>query len=195
MLSSERYQRHTGDTSQDDDDVDDAIALAVEMLEEVLGRPLAEDERTERLFPDVRGRMWPRATPIATAAGYVIDGLAIRSSGPFVNLGPPFSTVDYLTVTYTGGWVAHPAADDEDPIPVNVLPLSIERDLAFAAYRLLHPAPLMTQLPVNAGSATVGDVSVAGAGGKALRPPSDTTGWWSRRTLAYRYAPLSTVPA
>lgn len=196
MLSEDRYRRHTGDTSSDAGAIEEMVPDAVRELEEALGRPVEEAERTERMWADQRGRLWPKATPIIEAEGYTIDGLALRGGdtgavyGQWpIDLGGS-GIPDGVDVTYTGGWVAHPDVIGEDGLPANVLPLSIERDLAFAVYRMLHPSAVFVAAPAGAGSIQVGDVAVAGAGGKPLGQANDTSTWWSRRTLGYRYAPI-----
>lgn len=184
LLTVARYEAITGDETAENPTA--AIAEAVELLEDYLDRPLELAERTETLRPDRRGRLWPRATPITDGGDYEIDGLALVGASPF---GPALGFVDpatSLSVTYTGGWTA------------STLPACIGRDLAWAAYRLSHPPDLAaaTAYPEGATSVRLGDAAVTfGPGGAGAVGTGDTTGWWSKRTRAYRYAPIHTGPS
>lgn len=182
MITAVRYSEITGDTESAASAVTARIEEAQEILEDYLDRPLESDERTEALRPDRHGRLWPRATPISEADGYTIDGLALIGGAPFsIGFVGSDATVD---VTYTGGWTA------------DTLPSCIERDLAFAAYRLLHPpTPGATDYPVGATSVRLGDAAVTfGPGGAGAVGTDDTDSWWSQRTRSYRYAPIHTGP-
>lgn len=182
MISVERYRVITGDDESAASAVSARIEEAQEMLEEYLDRPLDSDERTESLRPDRHGRLWPRATPITDGGDYEVNGLALVGGTPFT-----FGLVDPTTsvaVTYTGGWTA------------DTLPSAIERDLAFAAYRLGHVATLgSTEYPEGAVSVRLGDAAVQfGPGGAGAVGTGDSDTWWSRRTRSYRYAPIHTGP-
>lgn len=181
MITAVRYGEITGDTVTAEVTVTAKVEEAVEMLEDFLDRPLAEAERTEALRPDRQGRLWPRATPISDGGGYDIDGLALVGGSPF-----RFGFVDPTTaveVTYTGGWTA------------DTLPACIERDLAWAAYRLLHVTAPSTAVPANVTSVQLGDASMTFKGTAGAVAPGDTDAWWSRRTRSYRYAPIHSGPA
>lgn len=184
MITAARYAEITGDTSTAASAVSARIEDAVELLEDYLDRPLALGEVTENLVPDRWGRLWPRATPITDGGDYAVDGLALQSAAPFG--WPSFlGTAATVSVTYTGGWT------DE------TLPTCIERDLAWATYRLLHPSAVaeLSSLPAGATSARLGDAALTwGAGGAGATAPQDTNAWWSKRTRSYRYAPVHAGP-
>lgn len=182
MITAVRYAEITGDTSTAASAVSARIEEAVEILEDYLDRPLASDERTETIVPDRWGRLWPKATPISDGGDYEVDGYALLSA-PFGWPSGFLGSDGGVTVTYTGGW-----ADD-------ALPSCIERDLAWAAYRLLHPGDTagLTTLPAGATSVHLGDASVTfGPGGAPS--PQGTDAWWSKRTRSYRYAPVHAGP-
>lgn len=182
MITAVRYSEITGDTTTAATAVSARVEDAVELLEDYLDRPLAHGERTESLIPDRFGRLWPKATPISDGGDYTVEGLALVGPGPF-GLSGFIDPTDSIEVTYSGGWT------------VDTLPSCIERDLAWATYRLLHPesvAPLTT-IAAGATSARLGDAALTwGAGGRPA--PQDTDGWWSRRTRGYRYAPIHAGP-
>ncbi|MGK2948991.1 MAG: hypothetical protein ACSLFP_10480 [Acidimicrobiales bacterium] len=197
MITVEQYRRTTGDTSTSDEDVTANVAEAVELLEDYLDRPLAEDERTEAMRPDRWGRLWPKATPLITATGYEIDGLALVGASPF---GPTISFIDpssSIDITYTGGW-ADPNAVGYDDEATNQLPGGIARDLAWAAHRLANPtagAAEFANLPVGATSVRLGDAAIGfGGGGAGAVATGDTDSWWSKRTKGYRYARVDSGP-
>lgn len=182
MITAVRYGEITGDTESAASAVSARIEDATEMLEDYLDRLLAEDERTESIRPDRHGNLWPRATPISDGGDYETDGLALIGGSPF---GTSFLGGELaVEVTYTGGWTA------------DTLPSSIERDIAFAAYRLLHPPTLGTsEFPEGATSVRLGDAAVTfGPGGASSGGDGDTDSWWSKRTRSYRYAPIHSGP-
>lgn len=184
MITVERYQAITGDTSTDDEIVQQAIDDATAELEEYLDRPLVEAERTETLRPDRRGRLWPRATPLVSAEGYEIDGLALTGAAPFGSIGSPFDPATGVEVTYTGGWAT---ADD--------LPICIQRDLAMVAYRFAHPAAGMaalSEVPAGASSVRLGDAAVTFGPGGAGAAGAGSSAFWSRQTKGYRYVRVDT---
>jgi hypothetical protein len=191
VITDERYTQITGDTGTVDTDIAQAITDATALLEDYLRRPLAEAERTEAMIPDRAGMLWPKATPILTATGYTIDGLAIRSAGPF---GFP-SWIDpdpSISITYTGGWADERVVDFDPAEHDNLLPFTLARDIAFAAYRLLHPTISQTAGIIGgATSVSLGDASISGAG----LGGESTDGWWSTQTRGYRYRPLHTAAA
>lgn len=129
MITAARYAALTGDTASVQGDVEQAVIDATDLLEEYLGRTLAYGVHTETLVPDRQGRLWPRVTPIATADGWTVDGLALLGS----RLGWYWGE-DTVEVTYTGGW---DDARDPDPAAPD-LPFGLQLDVAQAAYRLLQ---------------------------------------------------------
>jgi len=177
LLTVARYVTITGDDTTDPGTASARIEDAEAELEEVLDRPLAEAERTEAMRPDRGGMLWPKATPIDEATGYIVDGVGLRADN--AGIVPSFvSGSTTVSVTYTGGWTAA------------TVPRSIERDLAWATYALLNPDTLRERaaMPSNATSVRLGDVGITfGAGGaNAL---GDIAIQWSQRTLSYRYSP------
>lgn len=191
LLTVDRYRALTTDEDSAEDDITAAVTDAVEALEDVLDRPLEAGERTETLRPHRDGRLWPKATPIADGGDYTVDGESLLYStpwpaAPFGVLGGEQTGVE---VTYTGGFVERTA----NPDAANRLPTYIERDLAFAAYRLLNATAPTSSAPDGATSVSVGDVSVTyGPGG--ARPTLDVLeGVWSRKTLSWRYAPVGSA--
>lgn len=178
LVSVSRYQAITGDTTTAASAVSALIEEATEELEEVLQRPLEADERTERMIPTRDGYLWPKATPLATATGYTIDGHGLIGARPFDILVPgyPLHQPAGVDVTYTGGWTA------------DTVPRCIARDIALAAYVLGHPNAVGIAAPVGAKSVSVGDQSVTWATTAPGNAAADQlAGVWSRRTLAYRY--------
>lgn len=185
MITAVRYAEITGDNTTAGTAVDARVAEAVDLLEDYLDRPLPEAEYTEQLPADRDGRLWPRAVPLIEAEGYTIDGLALAGTTPFPSFLDP---VDTIAVTYTGGW-ADPTAegyDPEAPHP-NRLPPRVERDLAWAVYRLLRPQAPSVSVPANATAVRLGDASVSYGKGGAGAAQGNTDAWWSKRTRAYRY--------
>lgn len=182
MITAIRYAEITGDGTSAASAVSARIEEAVELLEDYLDRPLASAERTEQIRPDRHGHLWPKATPITAAEGYEIDGYMLRGPGPF-GLGWPLDPLTTVEVTYTGGWTT------------DTLPAGIERDLAWAAYRLLHPSsPALSDAPANATSVRLGDAAVTFKGTAGDVALGDTDSWWSKRTRSYRYVPVHTGP-
>lgn len=184
MITAARYAEITGDTATAASAVSARIEDAVELLEDYLDRPLASGEVTEALVPDRWGRLWPRATPVTDGGDYEVDGLALLATPAWGWPGfvDPSSTV---TVTYTGGFTS------------DTLPSCIERDLAWATYRLLHPSTVadLAGLPAGATSARLGDAALTwGSGGAGAIAPQGTDSWWSKRTRSYRYAPIHAGP-
>lgn len=183
MISVARYQSLTGDTASSNDDVEDAIVDAQALLEEYLGRPLEAIERTETMRPDRAGMIWPKATPLVEAEGWTIDGLGLVGTRSAWYWGQ-----DDFDVTYTGGWSS---PDDVTPIS-EVLPTALQRDIAMAAYRLLHPTiAQLNEITPGADSVRLGDAAVSG---KGLGRGDNTDSWWSKRTRGYRYEPVGMRP-
>lgn len=188
MITTDRYRLFTGDTSSGEDDVTEALTAAQELLEEFLDRPLEYDERTEHLRPDRQGRLWPRATPIVTVDdGYEIDGLAVIGGTPFFPSLGFLGSASAVEITYSGGW----SRPDEETPASTILPTGLQRDLAQATFRLLHPtvATVAGILP-GAESVRLGDAAVSG---KRLGAGENTDAWWSTRTRGYRYQPIGTT--
>lgn len=184
LVTVERYRAITGDHDLADTSVTALIEHATELLEDELERPLEQDERTELMWRDREGWLWPRATPIVTAAGWTIEGNGLKPGGlttPSVGVVDlePSSTIE---VTYTGGYVERTA----DPSAPNRLPRSVEDDLAWAAYALGHPSTIGSNLPAGATSVRLGDIAVTWPPGGSERSRNDLTVRWSRTTLRLR---------
>lgn len=191
VLSVARYRTITGDETSVASAVEARIAEAVDELEEILDRPLEHGEHTEALSPTRDGWLWPRATPIAEVDGYEVSGNGLRSSSPWGWPSIVGADDGSVSVTYTGGWRAHddPAVTDADR-----LPFCIERDLAWAAWRLGRPVDTsLASTPAGASSVRLGDASVTMAAGAALPGLGSHAGWWSRRTRSYRHQVIGGV--
>jgi hypothetical protein len=163
LIAITRYRDITGDTSSPSAVVESAIADAQALLEGQLRRPLEQAERTERLrvFPD--RRVYPRATPIVSAAaGADIYGAAIVDGTP---AGSFLYADDFVEVTYTGGY----DPDETDLSAVDYVPVELQRAVAWAAYAILRPGDGV-QAPAGARSVSVGDVSVTFGSGGAAAP-------------------------
>lgn len=187
MITHERYIQITGDTTTTEAKAERCIADAVEALEDYLDRPLPEAERTETMRPDRNGRLWPKATPIIEADDYTIEGIGLAGTfGPAVDF---FTGSVAVEVVYTGGW-ADPRDEDYDPTATNQLPACIERDLAWAAFKLAHPSATreMALTRDDATSVRLGDAAVTLSG--SAGSPSDLDGCWSKRTRSHRWAPI-----
>lgn len=179
LLSPARYTIITGDATSASATAASAIEEATQLLAEELRRTidgveaLTEGERTERLWLDQDRAIWPTATPVTVLPdGYVARGNGIYGTAPsgglsFLVEGPD----NYIDLTYTGGWTA------------NTVPACVARDIAFAAYRIMHASALVG-VPAGATSVTVGDVAVGYGSGGA--PSAATPHPWSAATLRYR---------
>lgn len=178
LVTLARYRAITGDTATADTAVTALIEEATLKLEEDLGRPLESAERIEAMWPDRNGWLFPLALPITVAAGWTIDGNALRG-GAWPLTSWPEST-DYVSVTYTGGYVERTA----NPTAPNALPLCIERDIAWAAYTLANPESI--PIPSGASSVSVGDISIS-FGSRGVRATGDDLRIrWSRSTLRHK---------
>jgi hypothetical protein len=187
MITADRYRQITGDFTSADAEIDRCVTDAQELLEEYLDRPLARAERTEAMRPDSHGRTWPKATPFDTPDGYEVDGLAIVGAAPFGVLSSFIDPTSTVSITYTGGW-----ADPREETPTGPdLPTCIQRDLAWAAHRLAHPAGVGSQVTTPAGATSVrlGDAAVT-YGPSGAPAPQETNRWWSKQTKGYRWAPV-----
>ncbi len=181
LVTVERYRQITGDGSTLAPLVTARIEQATERLEDDLGRPLAEAERTETLWPDRAGMLWPSCVPLVSAGGYTIVGDGLVSTLPF---GVP-SIIDgscSVDVTYTGGFVERTA----NPTAANRLPTCIEADLAWAARALAPPdaSGIASQIPAGATEVQLGDARIRfGDGGAPSVSAANIV--WSRQTLAW----------
>lgn len=191
LVTVARYRSITGDNETAASAVSARIEEATDILEDLLDRPLEQAERTEALHPTRDGWLWPRAVPILSApSGYEVDGHGLRGAHPWPLV--PFGIEgDTISVTYTGGFLERTANPG-----TYALPTYMERDLAFAAYRLEHLPTPVTDVPIGATSARVGDVATTWAeGSPGAQPTTDVlTDVWSARTLAWRYRPIGGVP-
>lgn len=152
LISITRYREITSDTATASAVVETAIEDAQALLEDQLRRPLEQAARTERLrvFPD--GRVYPRATPIVSAAaGADIYGASIVDGTPD---GTFLQPDEFAEVTYTGGY--DPA--ETDMSAVDYVPVELQRAVAWAAYTIVNAAT--SAAPPGARSVTVGDVAV-----------------------------------
>lgn len=184
LVTVARYRTLTGDTSTAASAASAAIEDATSLLAEDLGRPDALDsrERTETMHVDEGGQLRPLAVPVTVCAGYDFDTAAIRGASPD---STPFRGIEAsdlpatVSVTYTGGFVERTA----NPSAANRLPVSLEADIAHAAYRLTHPT--IGSVPAGASSVSLGDASVSYGPSGA---PSGATGGvsWSRQTLRWK---------
>lgn len=185
LVTVARYQVITGDTSTAASAASAAIEDATSLLSEDLGRPeaLKSEERTEAMHVGEDGMLRPLAVPVTVAAGYDFDTAAIFGASPD---SIPFRGLEAselpatVSVTYTGGWVERSA----NPTAANALPLSLEYDIAHAAYHLCH-AGAPVAVPAGASSVSLGDASVSYGPSGA---PSGATGAisWSRKTLRWK---------
>jgi hypothetical protein len=187
LVTVASYRRITDDSTTAEAVVTARLEEAIEALEDVLDRPLAEAERTERLYPTRDGRLWPKAVPVTDGGDYTVDGHALRSAAPFGGWSGFVVGDESVEVTYTGGWVERTA----NPTEGNRLPEYIERDLAWAAHRLEHQG-VTSQVPAGVISASLGDVALGWGPGGAPGGTDALSSVWSRRTLSWRYRPIGT---
>lgn len=152
LVTTERYQVITLDTTSAASAVSAALETAEDLIEDYLRRPIPVAQRTETLPMTRSRRVYPTATPISAVAagsGLEIEGSALVGASPNESPFLDWNTGDsapLATVTYTGGWSA------------STLPKTIEKHIAWFAYELLHVGNL-DQLDVT--SVKVGDVSVS----------------------------------
>lgn len=186
LVTVARYQTITGDTTTASALVEERLAEAVELLEEELGRPLAEAERTEAVWSDRQGRLYPAATPIVTAEGWTIDGVTLVGASVWGDWWDGDDSAETTTITYTGGFVERTA----NPDAPNRLPVVIERDLAWCAWRLgQDPNTTLAALPANVSQVNLGDASISARSGSLATAATAVDGW-SAATLAYRRRPV-----
>lgn len=186
LVTVARYRTITGDSSSTEAVASAAIEDATDLLSEALGRPgaLKSTERTESMRVGANGDLHPLAVPVTDVDGYdsfsthTIYGASADAGVPFGLIGSDVPSV--ASVTYTGGWTER-SANVGDP---DALPAYIERDIAAAAYAVIHGgAPML--VPAGAVSASVGDASVSfGSGGAAGGGSSRIA--WSPETMRWR---------
>jgi hypothetical protein len=181
LVTVDRYRAITGDAGTSAELVTARVEEALGMLEEDLGRPIESAERTEVMWYDRAHYLYPQAVPITAAAGWTIEGNALRD-GTVDVVNPWPASQETVTVTYTGGYVERTA----NPSAANRLPVHIERDLAFAAYALGHADSIAASVPSGARSVAVGDVSVSFGATGVTGSTDDLRIRWSRATLRYR---------
>lgn len=188
LVTVERYQAITGDTATPSPAVSARLEDATDLLEgELGGRLLRHATRTETMYVDRQGRVYPKALPITDGGAYTIDGATLR--GPFPTAWPDLVSgpVDSLSITYSGGYVERTA----NPSAVNRLPVFVEADIAWQAYYLGHPeaATGLVGVPAGALNVALGDAQVSSsvtAGGIQRGATAVTAGVWSPQTLRLR---------
>lgn len=187
LVTYDRYMVITGDTASAASAVTGALIDAQALLEEKLDRELEEKPRTERMYPDQYGRVYPRVTPIIVPPdGLTVDGASLLSTGPFRSVPSFIFEGNWADLTYTGGYVERTAHPDA----TNRLPEHVERDLAWCAFRAVNPDAFRDTalMPAGASRVQLGDAMVIfgnrGAPGE-VRVGSDglTDPVWSRATL------------
>lgn len=153
-----RYRIVTGDIASADALVASALAEATELLEDTLQRKLGQQSITERLLPDNLGRLYPTVTPIISAPQFQVWGNMLVG-GPFFTTPGFILYDDRVQVTYVGGYVERTA----NLAATNRLPVHVERDLCWAARKLLtmpDVAAALSVIPVGATSVRLGDAAV-----------------------------------
>lgn len=153
------YRVQTGDTTGVASAVSAALVEAEGLIEDVLRRKLASQERTGtfKIYQD--GKIYPDAYPVSSSAleiwGRALLGAA-PDGGPFVGvwseISPPLGTV-----TWTGGYTA--------PDGAYPLPATLRRGIYALAKALQSASPTIT----GATSVSLGDASITRAS-----PTSDT---------------------
>jgi hypothetical protein len=173
LVTIGQYRLATLDTTSSDVAVSGALIEAQELVEEYLGRPLLEQERTETLLIDRTGRVHPSAVPITSVsvpAGATIDRFTITDVDPDETPAPFFWTdppawgtwQPRATVTYVGGFTSA------------TLPTTVRRRIIWEAYYMLHVEAL-ADVPVDATGAQIGDAAVSfGPGGPQPSLTPDT---------------------
>lgn len=179
LVTAARYMVVTPDSTTAQDVIEDALADALELLEEDLGRPLASAQRTERVYPDDMGRLYPVVTPItAIPSGYRQDGQMVYGANPFTGYPDLLNPFGWIDLVYTGGYVERSA----NPTAPNRLPAHVETDLCWAAYRALNPSPIASTVPVGATNVRLGDAAI-NFSPQGAPQGADATAVWSKATL------------
>lgn len=165
LVTVERYQQVTGDSTTDETLVQERLDRAQRKVEEYLRRPLASEERTERVMLRYRPggvlsgayAAYPKVTPVTDVAdGLTIDGSAVLGlSGTWLSWWE--ESEQWAELVYTGGWTAE------------TLPETIAENII----RLAHAAGNPALVPAGATSVSVGDASVSfdGSTGGSLPAP------------------------
>lgn len=183
LVTAARYQWITGDTITPSALVEERIEEAVSLLEEELGRPLEQAERTEIVWADRAGRLYPLATPIIDAPGWTIDGHTLTGRSMWGAWFDEDGSPETTTVTYTGGWVERSG----NPTAPNRLPVCIERDLAWCAFRLGQPTnTALVTLPAGVDQVRLGDAALSTTSPTGLNGAAASVAAWSAETLRYR---------
>lgn len=188
LVTVDRYRVITGDYGDAPAAVDITAALAdaVALLEDELGRPLEQAERTDLLYPDQKGRLYPKVTPLVSVpAAYTIDGGTVLGASLFWGADAILGGTTAISLTYTAGYLERSA----NPSAANRLPEHVERDLAWAAHALARPATVasLSAIPAGARAVSLGDASVSFGEGGAGSTAATTTGvGWSPATLRLR---------
>jgi hypothetical protein len=181
LVTTARYVAITGDTATAAATVSARIEDATDLLENHLGRGLEAVERTETLWYDRAGWLWPTATPITAADGWTIDGHGLRGGSTWDSAYWPTDSPTSISVTYIGGYVERTA----NPTAPNRLPATVERDLAWAAYVLIRAGTLLAGIPNGVTSISVGDISVSFPEGSTGRGVDEMSIRWSRATRRF----------
>lgn len=179
------YRDLTGDNDSSGAAASAWIERATSALEDELGRPLESLSRSERMFPDQRGYLYPLATPVQSATGYTIIDTSTIAYGVLGGVWPDLITAtDYVTVTYIGGYVERSA----NPTAANRLPVAVEYDICIAAYRIGHTSAAdLSAIPAGATSVSLGDASVSfGNGAPSGGIAAILRGAWSHESLRLR---------
>jgi hypothetical protein len=161
LVTVDRYQTITDDTTSASGTVVAALEDAQLLLEERLGRPLEQDERTERarLFQERRGiAVYPRALPLISStdpAGATVEGAALVGGSP-----TGWANDGHRDITYIGGY----DPTETDPNEPDFLPRTLERAIIWAAFADIHQSDVTASLPVGVSSARVGDVALTWGG-------------------------------
>lgn len=148
------YRLVTGDDTTADDEAEELITEATELLEDTLDRHLTSAQRTETVVIHPDGRAYPKAYPV-TATTLELDPALDRRAflsvdpdeveGYFDTRWPPTATV-----TYTGGYT-------DDLTGVAPCPRPLARAVALLAAALRVPVSTGT---AGAVSVSLGDASV-----------------------------------
>lgn len=179
LVSYARYVTVTGDSTSASASAVDALARAQDLLEDELCRiGLLEDDSVDkverlRLYEDsvLGGTVYPGGLPITSDGDYTQAGETLTAVGP--DAGPVMWRIPeqrWATVTYRGGYTS------------STVPAYMERDIAVAAYQLLH-SNVLVGVPAGATDVALGDARI----GFASPAAGGSFGiGWSRETLRHR---------